>query len=177
MQNQGTNNGYALEINLHSVKLQLPSSRVLFLFLRLAGEQSWLTWGLAAQAGAVTGFFIGVATTGAQASARPSARLPSAHVTGMSLATHATVSVCVREREHEMGGRPSAHTPTLLPAGRTERIVGEVCVCLADACARGRIPRARTHAEAGTRTCMLHSDCRCAETEPEQSSHATRPVC
>jgi len=58
-----------------------------------------------------------------------------------------------------MGGRPRAHTPRLLPAGGTERIVGEACVCLADARARGRTARARTRAEAGARTCMLQAAC------------------
>jgi len=58
-----------------------------------------------------------------------------------------------------MGGRPRAHTPRLLPAHRTERIVGEACVCLADASARGRTARARTRAEAGARTCMLRATC------------------
>ncbi len=53
----------------------------------------FLAWCLAAQAGAVVGFFIGVAPTGSQTSARPSAHLPSAHVTDMSLAKQATVSV------------------------------------------------------------------------------------
>jgi hypothetical protein len=129
----------------------------LCVFFRKKG--TWLSRGLAAQE-AVAGFFIGVAPTGVQASARPSARLPSAHRTGMSLAKHATVSEREREREHEMGGRRRAHTLRLLPAGRTtERIFGETCVCLADARARGRTARTRARAEAGTRTCMLQAAC------------------
>jgi hypothetical protein len=39
------------------------------------------------------------------------------------------------------------------------RIVGETCVCLADARARGRTARMRARAEAGTRTCMLQAAC------------------
>ena len=58
-----------------------------------------------------------------------------------------------------MGGRPRAHPPGLLPAGRTERIVGETCVCLADARARGRTARTHARAAAGTRTRMLQAAC------------------
>jgi hypothetical protein len=52
-----------------------------FFFRFFCWPGTWLSKGLAD--GAVAGFFIGVAPTGVQASAHPSARLPSAHVTGM----------------------------------------------------------------------------------------------
>jgi hypothetical protein len=56
-----------------------------------------------------------------------------------------------------MGCRPRAHTPGLLPAGRTERIVGETCVCLANARARGRTARTRSRRKRPERA---HACCR-----------------
>jgi hypothetical protein len=56
-----------------------------------------------------------------------------------------------------MGGRPRAHTPGLLPAGRTERIVGETRVCPADARARGRTARTRARRKRPERA---HACCR-----------------
>ena len=56
-----------------------------------------------------------------------------------------------------MGCRPRAHTPGLLPAGRTERIVGETRVCPADSRARGRTARTGARTQRPERA---HACCR-----------------